>query len=359
MPTQNIACNTIIPKLTGSCVDTTQTRYCNKTLVYNDIDRRVSPPEPMFLSPTALTEQSTTTVRDGHFHMPSTYSRIYGCTITEHNRIASSNIPTATLPSFEADWALELRRRIKDDKVNLGPAIAEADKTAKLFHGLGKGIKDAWGLYRGRLPKSQRRKIRPCDIPASYLATTYGLEPLINDVYDSVVALNNEWFKPKYQRYKSKAERTSKGSWGSSSTKGGSTLQKVSQRSVIYLEHLPNASQFTAGNVAEVAWEVVPFSFVVDWGIGVGDWLSSLDALTGYNIVAGTLTTKKETSNTLDHWYGQSLVDPGIYQKTTHERTVISSVPIPPRPRIGFGPSYRRLTNAVALLWAVNEKCKP
>lgn len=359
MPTQNLSCNTTIPKLTGSCVDTTQIRYCTKNLVYNDIDRRVTPPEPLFLSPTALTEQSTTESKDGHFSMPPVYSRIYGCTITEHNRIDASNVSLVALPSYEADWALELRRRVKDEKVNLGPAVAEADKTAKLFYGLGKGIKDAWGLYRGRLPKSQRRKIRPCDIPASYLATTYGLEPLVKDVYDSVVALNNEWFKPKYQRYKSKAERTDKGTWGSTSTKGGDWNRKVSQRSVVYLKELPNASEFTLGNVGEVAWEVIPFSFVVDWGIGVGDWLSSLDALNGFELVSATLTTKKEVKSELRHWYGQNLVDPGLYRKTTHERTVLTSIPLPPRPRIGFGPSYRRLTNAMALLWSVNEKCKP
>jgi hypothetical protein len=40
-------------------------------------------------------------------------------------------------------------------------------------------------------------------------------------------------------------------------------------------------------NPLEVAWELIPFSFVADWFISVGDWLRGLTALHGLRIVSG------------------------------------------------------------------------
>lgn len=43
-------------------------------------------------------------------------------------------------------------------------------------------------------------------------------------------------------------------------------------------------------NPAEVLWELVPFSFIFDWIVPIGDWLSSLDADFGLLFKGGTKT---------------------------------------------------------------------
>lgn len=54
-------------------------------------------------------------------------------------------------------------------------------------------------------------------------------------------------------------------------------------------------------NPSLVLWEAVPWSFVVDWLLPVGDFLSSLTALWGISIISNVYTTKSERN-----WSGWS-----------------------------------------------------
>ncbi|DAD52750.1 TPA_asm: maturation protein, partial [ssRNA phage SRR7976325_15] len=51
-------------------------------------------------------------------------------------------------------------------------------------------------------------------------------------------------------------------------------------------------SEYDFINPAEVAWEAMPWSFVVDWFAPVGNWLSSFSAETGLTRVASTRTVR-------------------------------------------------------------------
>jgi hypothetical protein len=260
--------------------------------------------------------------------------------------------------SGDLDWPLRLRLKIKRQKVNLGTSLVEYKQTTKMFGSFAKGIKNAWSSYKHAkrnffsIRDSSRRRIRPCDIPASYLSTTYGLEPLISDLMNSIYKLTDRLQKPMYQKFTVKCSSDGK-------TDSGYTWSR-SLRATAFLRSIPSSDQFTLGNVGELAWEVVPFSFVVDWGIGVGDWLSSLDALDGLEFVSGTLTAYDEAEGKfaydVDDGYS-GVISSERYHKNLG-RTTFSSIPLPTRPRFGFSGSYRRLANGVALLWAVNQRCK-
>jgi hypothetical protein len=47
-------------------------------------------------------------------------------------------------------------------------------------------------------------------------------------------------------------------------------------------------------NPLEIVWELLPYSFVVDWFIPIGSWISSLDATVGLEAVSGSKSVKKE-----------------------------------------------------------------
>ena len=130
-----------------------------------------------------------------------------------------------------------------------------------------------------------------------------------------------------------------------------------SSRAVAYFRAYTNDA-FTLGNVLELGWEVIPFSFVVDWGIGVGDYLSSLDALKGMAFVAGTVTHKETFIGAWNHATAPETTEiPATIRQDAFSRSLLTSIPYPSRPKLSFSKSYRTLTNAVALLWAVNKKC--
>lgn len=50
------------------------------------------------------------------------------------------------------------------------------------------------------------------------------------------------------------------------------------------------ASKVGLTNPLEVAWELIPFSFVLDWMLPVGNWLSSFDASFGLTFLGGTVS---------------------------------------------------------------------
>jgi len=62
-------------------------------------------------------------------------------------------------------------------------------------------------------------------------------------------------------------------------------------------------SQFGIDNPMEVAWELVPFSFVADWFIPIGDYLKSLTATIGLKFYTGYKSERRYTEDelTLDH----------------------------------------------------------
>ena len=55
---------------------------------------------------------------------------------------------------------------------------------------------------------------------------------------------------------------------------------------------LATQSQLGLLNPLEIVWECLPYSFVVDWAIPVGAWMSSLTADAGFSFKGGSRSTK-------------------------------------------------------------------
>lgn len=114
-------------------------------------------------------------------------------------------------------------------------------------------------------------------------------------------------------------------------------------------------------NPFAIAWEAVPFSFVVDWFVPVGNTLSAITATAGLRFVAGWESerhdkTEKVYMRKLDPHPNPdmrtTLIDPGLYQSESSYmfRNVLNSFPLPglyaaPKPF-----STKRVSLALALL---------
>jgi hypothetical protein len=112
-------------------------------------------------------------------------------------------------------------------------------------------------------------------------------------------------------------------------------------------------------NPLEVAWEVIPYSFVVDWFLPVGNFLNNLDYDLGIEFSRGWITTKADvvyrgdvvhetivSGGTTQNWSGGS--------KTTEvhgfSREILGSFPNVPRPEFKNPISLGHVENALALL---------
>lgn len=278
--------------------------------------------------------------------------------------------PTGTMPAGtpNTNWETKARLQIKDRSVNLAENLFEFRSTAGMFYSAGKAVVDAWRTWKGR--KRWRKMLRPCDVAASELVYSFGINPLIGTLHDSYYALQEKLADPLTIRIAGGASAELKGEipngyvGGNSGSTYLSGRDKASwyrrQRYVIYVtfneDQLP--SPFTMGNPIELAWELVPYSWLVD-GLNVGDVLSSLDALKGVKEMRGTLTTRDRK---LSLGYGvpgdfYHLVKPGVYTETAYQRDLITTIPLG---TLQYTPSksWRKIMHAVSALTVINQRCK-
>lgn len=263
--------------------------------------------------------------------------------------------PIISLGDINPDWQTKMRLDIKDMAVNLGNTLIEYRETAGLFRDFATKTRDAWQLFKGK--KKSRQRLRPCDVAAAELLTSFAVMPLATTLADSVLTLQERLGSPIIRRFVSTAAEES-----DFSNENYTGRYRVSHRAIAYVRLNPDNRQFIFGNPLELGWEIVPFSFVVDWAIPIGDYLSSLDALTGVDGLAGTVTKKHRYSH---ESHPSSLKSAGYYPlvkaKTTyasHERVVMTGIPLPRVPTWNPSKSWRAIMHGISLLTTLNHRCR-
>lgn len=307
------------------------------------------------LSPTAQPLQFKRRMKEGI--MESDYLPYYTLFKKVQDPVLNEIENMSVFPT-ELDWQTKMRLDIKDFTTNLGTSVIEYRQTASMFEDFAKGAASAYRSFRrGKRPKGKR--FSPCTVAAAELTASYGLEPLANDLFDSYMSLKHKLEEPILKRFISKKREE-----GSTviSNRGDIEIEwEMSQRAICYVRLNPNFNQFTLGNPAELAWEVVPFSFVVDWAIPIGDTLSALDALKTVERVIGTVTTKRKYQHNFVHEKilngDRKSIIPATLDYEDHSRAVIYSIPLPRVPTWDPSQSWRAVQHGLSLLTTLNKRC--
>lgn len=283
-------------------------------------------------------------------------------------------------------WELAMRLKIKSRAVNLGTSLVEYRQTASLFSDAAQSLKKAFNFVRrakrlrfekklarpnkSRLTTNQYRlavkrrkrklddksKLTAKDVANAQLVSSFGLKPLISDLTDSLFELKDPLAGILFQRFYVRSDKSfTFENFGTNPSEGKC---KIEDRASVYVQFKPNAiipnGHFTLGNPLELLWEVIPFSFVIDWMIPVGDYLSSLDAMNGVENMWGTVTRREDTSYWLKHDNFGYKVDnswPSISTYKYYHRQVLGSIPLPSHP-FHYEPStsLKSVANGIALL---------
>ncbi len=278
-------------------------------------DSKSSPPVNGFRLPTAWSvtdEQSTAFIGDMTLQDPwddDLKSRWVG----GYTYGPSSLSDQLSLPGVNdrARAEVECLSKIKDQKVNLAVAMAESHKTIEMIADrLSKIGRAALDVKRGKLQRAVKTlgynrkgpapKTTGKGFSSDWLEIQYGWTPLLSDVYGGYEEMRkkNETFGQVIG-----ATRTIKIDGPMSSTepvngtqciahyKGTRTrVTKVSLWYDVDSAGLRQASRVGLVNPLEVAWELVPFSFLLDWAFPIGNFLSALDATTGLSFKGGSCT---------------------------------------------------------------------
>lgn len=198
-----------------------------------------------------------------------------------------------------------LRAKIKDMNANLAQNVAEYRQASRMFAGLAGDIFRTFRSFRSgkaladflRILKTPKSKAELA-IANRWLQYQYGLKPLMSDLYGTTEALAKGIRSGMYLHVRSKVSdggtrefKSSDGSFVSNRveiTVHGTARYKISDPS------LKQLSQFGITNPLLLAWELIPYSFVIDLMFPIGNFLSSLDALNGTSDLRAIVSSWEE-----------------------------------------------------------------
>lgn len=200
--------------------------------------------------------------------------------------------------------------KLKNMKINLGEALGESRSTVRHLSTTVSTVTQALlALRKGNFKKaleklglkSFRFKDTSRSAAARWLELQFAWLPLLSDIYGASQQLQ-EGFRKKAQLFSvvrtvSTSADTSRNKPSNSFTiwnEGGST--KLSARTKLYgrIRDSDIANLTTVGltDPLQVAWALVPFSFVIDWFLPVGNFIEALGATKGIQFVGGFTTLK-------------------------------------------------------------------
>lgn len=210
--------------------------------------------------------------------------------------------PTPGDLSLEA--ASRLAEAIREGDFNLAVAGAEIGDTVDTVVNSVRAVNDMFiGTLTGNWPrvmrglgrvfgqsnlpsnKAWRRALRSGDISGAWLSLRYGWQPTIQDIYAAMKFIEQKCKGPRSLTYRGSSSRTVEIS-GAYFPHAVGAVAKVTRRFrvgyICTLQEPPStARQLGLLDPLSVLWEKLPFSFVLDWMIPVGDYLGTCSQLIG------------------------------------------------------------------------------
>lgn len=211
--------------------------------------------------------------------------------------------------------------KIGASKANLWVSLAERQKTVDLvtdsFRKLTSLLESVAtprgraGLL-GRLRREKRKLLKGGkEFTDSYLAYRYGVLPTMLDLQGMAAAAEEAVLdKPVHLTGRASKKIPVNSRRRTTWTPGdgivydvdvegkGESGAKVRIDAVVYFQPFRTFERMGLVNLPNVGWELIPYSFVVDWFLGVGDWLQGYTALDGLEHVTVTTTRYCDVQST-------------------------------------------------------------
>lgn len=289
---------------------------------------------------------------------------------------------------------LKLNDRLSAVKVNYAQFFAERKQTAKLLGDTAfRIVQAASSLRRGdltgftrslSLSATQRSMVAKGwkyvtkdkaskRIANHWLEYQYGWKPLLSDVYGSAELLARNAVSPKKPHGSLKVKVPISKTFSQPpllsgyphfTTEINASLTGSMTLSCDYVLDDESASALAEtgiSNPALLAWELLPYSFVVDWFVPVGTYLGNLTAQDGFKLSACCTTTFRRSETTMfvgfykgplhPSWY-ESLPKFGVFTQKDVSMTRSNALPsyaLMVRNPLGGNPAQRVMT-ALSLL---------
>jgi len=261
-----------------------------------------------------------------------------------------------------ADWQTALRLKVKDQRVNLAQSLAEFGQTQKMFVSNATAIANALrGLRNGNLPSVFKSLgVKPKQLRGTianrWLELRYGWMPLIQDLHGAVEELQSSLQRPIFRKISLTVNADDRSNFTIYVDIPRRTPvvvkaeARVTAKVIAYCKQESLAAcRLGLTNPLALAWELVPYSFVIDWIFPIGNWLNSLDAGVGLIEIYGTVSFRHK-------FYGEASFGGQYNTRESYARVPFYGLPDAPLPNYSPSIGVTRVANALALLSQVKSE---
>lgn len=311
-------------------------------------------------------EKVETEFHHGWLHQELNFGSYWSITDSQgpYESVAGLNLPTQLMSQADSKALSSFNEKVRG-QLDLAIDLFQSRQTGKM-------LADAAALsryVRKFNPLALKRDFKrfllnPKRLGGKWLEFQYGWRPLAQSLYESAKLATTP--KRDYVRVKARGSqveiRVVKSTSGiERSTRLERESARVEFAGLIKLSDgfVQNAAQMSSLNPASIAWELTPFSFVVDWFYDVGNyirqaetwaiyrtgWLGGYKTTTSLSTVSSTIVTVSNSSTNVS-----SGSRTGHFRRAYKARTVLTSYPFPRPPVFTCDLGSGRLLNAAALL---------
>lgn len=203
--------------------------------------------------------------------------------------------------------------KIADQKVNLGENLATLGQTVRMFASKASILYDAlkyaktrepWLPYLMKSARDLRRNGVLNTAAKEYLAYVYGLKPLMQDVYNLSQLAKGQAQKTLLFKGVGRATRMQVAKPGRVGAQSASLCDLLQGEGIYKVKctvwaridpdtaSLRSLNQLGLLNPLGLAWDLVPYSFCVDWFLPVGPVLYAMTAPAGLIFVDGSISIR-------------------------------------------------------------------
>jgi len=268
----------------------------------------------------------------------------------------------------------KLLAEIKGHELNLSVELGQLNQTVDLLSGnLRKLGRSALALRRGDFATAARQlganprttRLKASDISGRWLELQYGWLPLISSSFEAAKAFEAISNGPRTMMVEVAASEKQRYDMSASPTNHSAYVNLKVGRKILfgYEEELSAERQLGLSDPLSVAWELTPWSFVVDWFVPIGTYLSNLHQiphLKGRWLITDFLKIGKQIVDfqwkDMNYWGPDWGINPlsnpqATYSSCRSVRTYSSRPPPLPLPNFDLRGlnSTRRFWNAVSL----------
>jgi len=256
----------------------------------------------------------------------------------------------------------KLSAKVKDHDFNLAVNLAQGNQVVSMVTStLAKFAKSVRALKHGDFATAARQlgarprtsRLKTTDVSGRWLELQYGWLPLIGDSYEAAKAYAALTAGPRSKMYMVSMSAAAKEQSAIVGPLAYSYKNKIKRRIIFdQYEAMTAKRQLGLEDPYSVIWEIIPYSFVVDWFYPIGSYLDAMNAIPALNgRFLTTTTTTREGLFFRDRGLVQYQLS-SITSRDAKQITVLrtpSTAINPPLPSFTQGLSGKRIWNAIAL----------